>query len=382
MIPIKTPESSTQYKPLTDLQIATLAKLTLKLASLQIDGEFSSEVYEGPVVTLYKFTPRRRTTVAQVERLAPDMAVALSAEAVQVKRIPGSEFIGIYVPNKNPKPFLFRDAVSEVFKYKDMKIPLCLGQDHEGNVVVEDLVTLPHMLIAGSTGGGKSTLLNGIIATLAYYKTSSQLKIILSDVKQVEFTHFVGLPHLVFPPATSVIRSIEQLDWAEGEINNRLGILAKNGCQNIGQFQERFPGREFPYILIIIDELAELLTSRSKNDQDESLGKLAEYKLATIAQKARASGVHVIAATQRPSVKVVEGNIKSNFPARISFRLPSEADSRTVLATSGAEYLLSKGDMLYVSPNSPAIRRIHAPWAKIEDIQTAVEIAVQKEKGE
>ena len=385
--------TNTIDKPkLSEKHLAVLATLQVKLQQLGVEGHFLPLVSEGPVVTLYRFVPQNATRVGLVERVAPDLAIALGAECVQVKRLPGEQAVGIYVPNKEKKLLLFRDAVGAVwnaFNNHKQRIPVLFGIDHMGTMVVEDLPLLPHLLIAGSTGSGKSTLLNSILASLLYTVPKDKLQIVLSDIKQVEFTNFVGAPHLLFPVSTSIPETLEQMEWLIDEVNRRLTVLAKACCQNIIQYNALWASRPLPYILFVIDELAEILMDKSKEEEIDdktgeskpkgpTRGKLAEYRLGIIAQKARATGVHIIAATQRPSVKVVEGNIKANFPARVSFRLPSEADSRTILNTSGAEQLLSQGDMLYVSPNSPAIRRLHAPLASIGDIQAAVEQACRK----
>lgn len=358
------------------IHLATLAKLSQKLIALGIEGDFLPDIFEGPVVTLYKFLPKASTRVAQVEKLAPDLAIALAADAVQVRRLPGEATIGIFVPNKVKRPLLFQDAVTEVWKSK-AHIPLCLGIDIMGKIIIEDLTLLPHLLIAGTTGGGKSTLLNGIISGISYCKSPDQIKFVLCDPKQVEFTQFEALPHLLNSPAYSVEKILEQLEWLNSDVEARLGTLARSGSQNIAQYNS--VRQRMPYIVLIIDELADPLEDMTKDeDRKKTFGKLCEYYLGKIAAKARATGIHIIAATQRPSVKVVEGNIKSNFPARISFKLPAEYDSRTILGASGAEQLLSQGDMLYLSPLSPAIRRIHAPFAEQKDIKAAIEAALQR----
>lgn len=371
---------------LTPDQIQVLAKLQVKLSSLKIDGHFLPEVSVGPIVTLYRFVPTNSTKVSHVENLSSDMAISLGVESVQIQRIPQENAIGIYVPNKVKKLLEFKESVGAVWTSK-AKLPLLLGMNHAGETVVEDLTSLPHLLIAGSTGGGKSTLLNSVISSLMYCKLPSDLKLVLCDTKQVEFTHFAKAPHLMFPVATSVANVIDQLDCLVDEVEARLGIMAKRGCQNIAQYNARFldgqPHYKMPYIILVIDELADPLQDPTKEEDadgrpSKSYGKQAEYLLGKIVQKSRATGIHCIAATQRTSVKVVEGNIKANFPARITFRLPSEIDSRTILGTRGAESLLSQGDMLYTSPNYPSIRRIHAPYASIEDIRVAVEMASRK----
>jgi len=390
MLNTKTTDPSAK---LDEKHLAVLATLQVKLASLGVEGHFLPSVSEGPVVTLYRFVPQNATRVSLVERVAPDLAIALGAECVQVKRLPGESAVGIYVPNKDKKPVRFRDVVGNVwdaYNNRTQHIPILFGIDHMGTVVVEDLPLLPHLLVAGSTNSGKSTLLNSILASLIYTVPATRLKLVLSDVKQVEFTNFAGTPHLLYPISTSIPETLEHLHWINDEINRRLSLLAKASCQNILQYITQHSSEKMPYILLIIDELAEILMDKSNEEQEIpdgkggtkikliARGKLAEHRLGLIAQKARATGVHIIAATQRPSVKVVEGNIKANFPARVSFRLPSEADSRTILNTSGAEQLLSQGDMLFVSPNSPAIRRLHAPLASIEDIRAAVDVACRR----
>lgn len=368
---------------LTPDQIQVLAKLQVKLSSLKIDGHFLPEVSVGPIVTLYRFVPTNATKVSNVENLSDDMAISLGVESVQIQRIPQENAIGIYVPNKVKALLQFKDSVGAVWQSK-AKLPILLGMDHSGSIVVEDLTSLPHLLIAGSTGGGKSTLLNSIISSLMYCRSPLELKIVLCDTKQVEFTHFVKAPHLLFPVAVTVRDVINQLEILVDEIDIRLTQMAKRSCQNIAQFNElKGIGPNMPYIILVIDELADILQDPTKEENadgksSKSYGKQAEYLLGKIVQKSRATGIHCIAATQRTSVKVVEGNIKANFPARITFRLPSEIDSRTILGTRGAESLLSQGDMLYASPNYPSIRRIHAPYASIEDIRIAVEMASKK----
>ena len=362
---------------LTPDQLVVLAKLQVKLSSLKIEGHFLPEVSVGPIVSLYRFVPTNSTKVSHVENLSDDMAISLGVESVQIARIPQENAIGIYVPNKVKTLLQFKESVGAVWQSK-AKLPILLGMDHTGNIIVEDLTSLPHLLIAGSTGGGKSTLLNAIISSLMYCKSPSELKLVLCDTKQVEFTHFQKAPHLLFPVATSVRDVINQLEVLVEEIDIRLTKMARSACQNIAQYNDIRPDFKMPYIILVIDELADPLQDPTKENKEKSYGKQSEFLLGKIVQKARATGIHVIAATQRTSVKVVEGNIKANFPARITFRLPSEIDSRTILGTRGAESLLSQGDMLYTSPNYPTIRRIHAPYASIEDIKVAVEMACQR----
>ena len=366
---------------ISEEQKTTLLVLMHKIVSLGFEADFVPPVVTGPVVSVFRFLPKGKTRVSHLEGLANDFAVALGVETVFAKRLPGETAVGVFVPNKNPKLVSWKDVVGALWQDKQRYIPLLLGVDHLNRVVVEDLTLFPHLLIAGSTGSGKSTLLASIIAGTVTSCNSSELQLVLSDTKGVEFGYFVGAPHLLFDePAMSVYQTLEQLDWCIEEMQNRLKLLGSKGVHNILEYNE-VSSSPLPYIVIIVDELADILGDSSKPEEGRgpSLGKIAEGKLTKLASKARASGIHIIAATQRPSVKLVEGNIKANFPARITFRLPSEADSRTILGISGAEHLLSRGDMLFVSPNSPGIKRIHAPIAPLEDIKAAVRYATARE---
>jgi S-DNA-T family DNA segregation ATPase FtsK/SpoIIIE len=368
---------------LTDEQLATSSRIALKIAELSLSAKFLQPISVGPIVSVYRFMPQGSTRVSHIEGIAQDLAIALGVEDVFVKRMPGESAVGIFVPNRERKWIYWRDIVGpQVSANRDAKVPLLLGVDHLGKIVVEDLTLMPHLLIAGSTGSGKSTLLSSLIGTIVYNLNSSNVKFVLSDTKGVEFGHFIGAPHLLFEPATSVYQTLERFDWLIEEMSARLAKLSKGGFRNVLEYNEKATqsqAERFPYIVLIIDELADLLQLRSKiGDTGPAIGKIAESKLAQLAQKARATGIHIIAATQRPSVKLVEGNIKANFPARLTFRLPSEVDSRTVIGTSGAEHLLSRGDMLFVNPNKPGLQRIHAPLASVVDIQAAVEFSTRR----
>lgn len=370
---------------LAEEQAHTSAKIALKLTLLGLSTKFIEPVIEGPVVSVYRFQPQGSTRVSQIESLSQDFAVALGVEDVLVKRIPGEEAVGIFVPNKERKTVLWRNLLGElsVNKGNRYEIPLILGVDHLGKVVVEDLALFPHLLIAGSTGGGKSTLERALFASWTY--SCPNVQVVVSDTKGVEFGHFIGAPNLLFSPATNVYQTLERMDWLLQEMERRLKIFGKQGVLNINEYNQdsRNTQTRLPRIVFLIDELADLLGSRSRTDEkrSSSVGKIASQKLSELASKARASGIHVIAGTQRPSVKLLEGDIKSNFTARLSFRLPSYADSTTVLSTGGAEHLLARGDMLFVNPNKPGLQRIHAPIASIEDIKAAVEFAEQHREG-
>jgi len=376
---------------LTQEQLETLASLIERLHSLGVTAKFA-DVAEGPVVTVYRFLPTGKTRVSHLEALSADFAVATGSEAIVVKRIPGDTAVGVFVPNRVRVPVHFRDCVAKAWGVKDEKaVPLCLGIDNYGNFVVEDLAEMPHLLVAGSTGSGKSTLLTSLIAASVYLVDSSRLALILSDTKGVEFAHFAKVPHLLFQPATSPYETCERMEWLIAESERRMKLFARCGLRNVREYNEIIDGRNLevahsdegkwtaplPAIVLVIDELADILTDRSKTDDKLSLGKLAAAQLSRIVARSRAAGCYVIAATQRPSVDIVAGSIKSNFPARISFRLPSQIDSRTVLGYGGAEHLLSQGDMLFVNPNKPGLIRLHAPLASYVDVGACVEASVR-----
>lgn len=353
----------------------TAAILVHKIHALQIEAKILDEVEQGPTVTTYHITPTGRTKVSQIEALGSDFAVALNVEDVVVKRLPGSNSISVFIPNKQRTLVRFEDCVSNLYSTNTV-VPILLGTDHLGDFVSVDLSTLPHLLIAGSTGSGKSTLMHSIVAGLVYCRGINDISLIISDTKGVEFTKFIGVPHLLFEPATSVYQTLEQMDWIIEEVERRLKLFSGLGTRNISEYRAR--GKSLASIILVIDELADLLTDRTKPEGSRtSLGKIVADKLDVIVRRSRASGVYVIAGTQRPSVNIVSGTIKANFPARISFRLPTQADSVTILGTGGAEHLLSQGDMLFLNPNA-SIQRIHAPFSSLTAIEAAVEMAIRK----
>lgn len=375
--------TSTPKTPLSDEQLDVICKITAKFTDLRLEAQFVPPVDVGPIVSVYRYLPTGATRVSHLEGMAADFAVTLGVEDVFCKRLPGESSVGIFVPNKQRKTVSFLDTIQNVWKVRDeQKIPLNFGVDYLGKPYVVDLVDLPHLLVCGSTGSGKSTLLDSIVASLTYSVASDKLRLVLSDTKNVEFTHFAGLPHLLYPTATTVLSTLERLEWLNDEMESRLKKIGAAGFRNVHEYNVAMTRihNKLPLIVFIIDELADILSSREKHDEDKVLlGKIAEHKLAALVQKSRAAGVYVIAGTQRPSVNIVSGSIKANFPARLTFRLPSETDSRTVLGTGGAEHLLSQGDMLYVSPNKPGLSRLHAPYASISDIKAAVEAISRKE---
>jgi S-DNA-T family DNA segregation ATPase FtsK/SpoIIIE len=375
---------STQPTPLlTQEQNAVITALTFKMTQLGLRVKpLPKEVSVGPVVTVYRFEPQGSTKVAHIEALSQDFAVILAAEDVVVKRLPGETSVAVFVPNKERQSVQWFNVCQIPQTENRPNIPLLMGIDHLGRRVIEDLSLFPHLLVAGSTGGGKSTWMGSEIATIILNYSPQELRIALSDTKGVEFHHFANAPHLLSPTATSVDDTIKLFDQLITMMDDRLKLFGQKGHRNIIEYNEKTSQNRLPYVCLFIDELFDILSDKRRLEVDEGrgprIGEVAQGKLCKLAAKARASGIHIIAATQRPSVKIIEGDIKANFPARLSFRLPSEADSRTVLGTSGAEHLLSRGDMLFINPNKPGIYRIHAPIASLSDIKACVEYALRK----
>lgn len=375
---------------LNEEQRAVVTVLQYKLSTLGVAARFVEPISVGPIVSVYRFLPIGSTRVSQLENLSQDFAVVLGAENVMVKRMPGESSVGIFVPNKERKYVKwFNHCQVDASKYK---IPLVLGIDYLGKVVVEDLALLPHLLIAGSTGGGKSTLLNSIIGALILNYNESDVQLILCDIKEgVEFSQFTKAPHLRSNIATSIDLTHIRMNELIDEMKRRYQLYASTSCKNITEYNSSRQGSKarLPYIAFIIDEFADLLSDRRRIEEEDPspdgkvklarAGEIATRKLSSLASKARASGIHLILATQRPSAKLLEGDIKTNFTARLAFRLSSQTDSRVVLDTGGAEYLLTKGDMLFINPNKPGLQRIHAPITTSEDIAAAIDYALRRQ---
>jgi S-DNA-T family DNA segregation ATPase FtsK/SpoIIIE len=355
----------------TDAQFKVIAGVTLKLAQLGLEVTFVEPITTGPLVTTYRFVPRAAAKVVQIERAAQDIALTLGVEDVLIRRLPGEAVIGVSVPNENPTRVMWRDHLSR--PDAGYLLPLNLGVDSQGREFRDDLTKCPHLLIAGSTGGGKSVLLNSLLASLMFWRTRHEFQFALSDTKQVDFPHLHYTPneYMWAPPANTMYSTWELMDRLIEEMERRLDLLKRAGKQNIAQFNVQFTGAQsLPYIVLVIDELADILGGDKRGE-----AKIAKAKLGRIVQKARAAGVHVIAAVQRPSIDVVAGTIKANFPARVTFKLTNDADSRTVLSAPGAEHLLSQGDMLYIGPLAPAAKRLHSAWAPVEDIEMCLQLA-------
>jgi DNA segregation ATPase FtsK/SpoIIIE, S-DNA-T family len=365
---------------LSDEQVSCFATLVSKMRALQVDAAPLPSVTVGPVVSGYRFEPRGSTRISHIEGLAKDFALALGVESVLVKRMPGDSAVTVFVPNKVRNGVTFLETITTIWPLKDkLKVPLNLGITSIGDPIVEDLTLLPHLLIAGSTNSGKSTLLTTIITTIIATKSADAVRLVLSDTTGVEFGHFIGAPHLVFEPATTVYKTLDHIEWLSNEVDRRLATFAKQGCKNIGEFNLFSKGvAQLPYLVLIIDEIADFMLHKHKSEEEDvSVNKLFENKLCLLVGRCRKTGIHVIASTQRPSVNIVTGSIKTNFPARLSFRLPSGVDSRTVLDTEGAEHLLTPGDMLYLSPTRPGLTRVHAPITRSAEILATIEAIVR-----
>ncbi|HET6370134.1 MAG TPA: DNA translocase FtsK [Nitrospiria bacterium] len=337
--------------------------LKKKLADFDIQGEVT-EIHPGPVVTLYKFEPAPGIKVNRIVTLSDDLALAMKALQVRIiAPIPGESTVGIEIPNPVREEVFLREILeSKEFDPARATLPLALGKDIFGHSIVVDLAKMPHLLVAGATGSGKSVGLNAMILSLLFSRSPKDLRFLMIDPKRLELTQYDGIPHLLAKVVVNAKEAAKLLRKVTFEMDRRYQILAERGVRNIEAFNAH--GTPLPYIVVIIDELADLMMVASR-DVEESISRLA--------QMARAAGIHLILATQRPSVDVLTGVIKANFPARISFYVSSKTDSRTILDANGAEQLLGKGDMLFLSPGSGKITRIHGSYVSEEDTRKVVE---------
>jgi len=346
--------------------------LEQKLGYFGIKGEVM-EVSPGPVITTFEYKPAPGIKISKIVNLADDLALALSAFSIRiVAPIPGKDVIGIEIPNVQKSLVPFMDIVrSESFVTSRSKIPICLGKDSIGNPVVMELDKMPHLLIAGATGTGKSVGLNAIITSILYKSSPDTVNFIMIDPKRIELSLFNDIPHLLTPVITDMKKANIALQWVVREMERRYEKLAKVQVRNIEQYNEKVtsmdvppssdedPFEPFSYIVVIIDELADLMMSAAKD---------IEFSLTRLAQMARAAGIHLVLATQRPSVDVLTGIIKANFPTRISFQVSSKTDSRTIIDTNGAETLLGSGDMLFVPPGTARLARVHGTFLSEEEL--------------
>ena len=328
------------------------------LMDFGVEGKIKKINY-GPVVTLNEFEPAAGVKVSKIINLSEDIARNTSSESARISIIPGSNTIGIELPNITRENVYLGEVIKDTkFKKKDIKLPIALGKSISGNAIIGDLSTMPHLLIAGTTGSGKSVCINTIILSLLYRHTPDKCKFILIDPKMLELSTYEGIPNLLCPVITEAKKAASVLGWVVKEMENRYKLMTKVGVRNIDGYNSKHK-TFMPYIVVIVDEMSDLMLVSGKD---------IENYIQKLSQMARAAGIHIIMATQRPSVDVITGTIKANFPTRISFQVSSKIDSRTILGEQGAEQLLGKGDMLFMS-SANRITRIHAPFVTEEEIE-------------
>jgi S-DNA-T family DNA segregation ATPase FtsK/SpoIIIE len=344
--------------------------LEKKLKDYGISGRVS-EVKPGPVITMYEFEPAPGIKVSRISNLADDLAMALSAVSIRIiAPIPGKAVVGIEIPNKMRQTVYFREIVeSELFGTSQSYLTLALGKTIAGEPYVAELTKMPHLLVAGSTGSGKSVSLNSMICSILYKATPVNVRFLMIDLKMLELSFYDGIPHLLLPVVTNPKNAKTSLRWLIDEMERRYTMMAEMGVRSIEKYNQKMAKLEqegqdiLPYIVVVIDELADLMMVSTRE--------VEEY-IARLAQMARASGIHLILATQRPSVDVLTGIIKANFPARISCQVSSKVDSRTILDANGAESLLGYGDMLFMTPGLSKLQRIHGPFVSEGEIKRIV----------
>ena len=337
------------------------------LANFGIKGEVQ-RIDPGPVVSMVEFKPEPGIKISKIANLSDDLALSLKASKVRIiAPLPGRDTVGIEVPNPKREMVYLKDIIiSKAFSVKRCALPLSLGKDIQGRPVVVDLATMPHLLVAGATGTGKSVCLNAFLVSLLYGLSPQHLQLLLVDPKRIELSIYNGLPHLVHPVITETDLAKVGLEWAIAEMERRYELMAETGVRNIKSYNQKITAdhdKFLPYLVIIIDELADLMLTGSKE---------VEVSIVRLAQLARAAGIHLILATQRPSVDVVTGIIKANFPARIAFQVSSKHDSRTILDSNGAEYLLGKGDMLFKASGGH-LQRVHGAYVSEDEIIKVVD---------
>src|SRR3954467_8628260 len=353
--------------------------LVSKCAEFDVHGKIT-QINPGPVVTTYEMKPEAGIKYSRITGLQEDLCLALRAESVLIERMAGKATVGIQVPNRDRETIWRREVIeAEEFSASKSRLTLAMGKDINGRIITADLASMPHLLIAGSTGAGKSVAINAMIMSILYKATPDQCRLILVDPKRLELGNYEGVPHLYTPIITEPKLAANALRNAVREMERRLKVLAERGVRNIEQYNKSF-GEEkprslfeepqenehkpLPYIVIIIDELADLMMLDQSN---------VEESITRLAQMARAVGIPLVLATQRPSVDVITGLIKANFPSRISFRVATKIDSRTILDANGAESLLGRGDMLYLPSGSARVHRLHAPYTSEKETHAVVE---------
>ena len=356
--------------------------LEKKLEDFGVQGRVV-EVAPGPVITTFEYEPAPGVKINKIVNLTDDLALAMRATSIRiVAPIPGKAVIGIEVPNTDRQMVRFKEVIgSSAFEKSKSKLSLCLGKDIVGNPVVAELEKMPHLLIAGATGTGKSVALNAMICSLLYKSKPDEVKIIMVDPKRIELSSYDGIPHLITPVVTNPKKATNALFWAVREMERRYELLSEIGARNIKQYNNKAAKAKkpvdkelpenLPYIVIVIDELADLMMVGSRD---------VEVALTRLAQMARAAGIHLILATQRPSVDVLTGIIKANFPTRLTFQVSSRTDSRTIIDTNGAENLLGSGDMLFLPPGTAKLQRIHGAYISETELSQITAFLRHQEK--
>ena len=352
---LKKPEKISSKKEDIKIDAESLEKILLDFG---VEGKIK-KISHGPVVSLNEFEPAAGVKVSKIINLAEDIARNTSSESARIATIPGSNTVGIELPKISRENVFLREIISDKsFKKREIKLPIALGKSISGEPITSDLGLMPHLLIAGTTGSGKSVCINTIILSLIYKHTPDICKFILIDPKMLELSTYEGIPHLLCPVITEAKKAASVLGWVVKEMESRYRLMTKVGVRNIDGYNEKHKVK-MPYIVVIVDEMSDLMLVA---------GKEIENYIQKLSQMARAAGIHIIMATQRPSVDVITGTIKANFPTRISFQVTSKIDSRTILGEQGAEQLLGKGDMLYMS-SANRITRIHAPYVSEIEIE-------------
>nr|WP_083568514.1 DNA translocase FtsK [Arcobacter sp. LA11] len=339
-----------------------------KLLMFKIEGDVV-RTYTGPVVTTFEFKPAPNVKVSKILNLQDDLAMALKAQTIRIQApIPGKDVVGIEVPNEDTQTIYIKELLeSEIFQNAKSPLTMVLGKDIVGKPFITDLKKLPHLLIAGTTGSGKSVGINAMILSLLYKNSPDNLRLVMIDPKMLEFSMYNDIPHLLTPVITKPTDAINALSNMVGEMERRYTLMSQTKTKNIENYNEKAKKEgyeEIPYIVVVIDELADLMMTS---------GKEVELSVARLAQMARASGIHLIVATQRPSVDVVTGLIKANLPSRLSYKVGQKVDSKIILDSMGAESLLGRGDMLFTPPGMSGLVRIHAPWSKETEIEDVVD---------
>ncbi len=348
-----------------------------KLLMFKIEGDVV-RTYTGPVVTTFEFKPAPNVKVSKILNLQDDLAMALKAQTIRIQApIPGKDVVGIEVPNDDMQTIYIKELLeSEIFQNAKSPLTMILGKDIVGKPFVTDLKKLPHLLIAGTTGSGKSVGINAMILSLLYKNSPDNLRLVMIDPKMLEFSMYNEIPHLLTPVITKPTDAINALSNMVGEMERRYTLMSQTKTKNIESYNEKAKKEGFdkiPYIVVVIDELADLMMTSGKD---------VELSIARLAQMARASGIHLIVATQRPSVDVVTGLIKANLPSRLSYKVGQKVDSKIILDSLGAESLLGRGDMLFTPPGMSGLVRIHAPWSMETEIESVVDFLKEQREVE